>query len=89
MQQNFHRRKISNQSNYGLLMLCTLAHKFRTRLEFKQYDVTLTKEQSVPTRIMSSFEGENMQGQYNVLGYKIDLYFHDNKLATEIDQNGK
>ena len=31
-------------------------HKFRTRLGFKQYDVILTKEQSVVTKIMSSFE---------------------------------
>ena len=31
----------------------TSAHKFRTRLGFKQYDVILTKEQSVLTKIMS------------------------------------
>ena len=46
------------------------------------------KELLVLTKIMSSFEGENMQTQYNVLGYKIDLYFHDYKLAIEIDENG-
>ena len=28
---------------------------------------------------MSSFEGENMQTQYNNLSYRIDLYFHDYK----------
>ena len=66
----------------------TLAHKFRTRLEIKQHDVILLKEQSVVTKIMSSFEGENMQTQYNVLSYRIDLYFHDYKLAIEIDENG-
>ena len=65
----------------------TSAHKFRTRLGFKQYDVILTKEQSVLTKIMSSFEGENMQTQYHVLSYRIDLYFHDYKLAIEIDEN--
>ena len=32
---------------------------------------------SVITGIMRSFEGENMQTQYNLLGYRIDLYFHD------------
>ena len=37
---------------------------------------------------MSSFEGENMQTQYNVLGYRINLYFHDQKIAIEIDGNG-
>ena len=28
-----------------------------------------------------------MQTRYNVLGYMIDLYFHDYKLAIEIDKN--
>ena len=57
----------------------TSAHKFRTRLGFKQYDVVLTKKQSVIAQIMSSFEGENMQTQYKVVSYRIDLYFHDNR----------
>ena len=55
----------------------TSIHKCRTRLGFKQYNLILTKEQSVITGIMRSFEGENMQTQYNLLGYRIDLYFHD------------
>ena len=73
-----------------LILYCrtTLAHKFRARLGFKQYDVILTKEQSVLTKIMSSFEGENMQTQYKVSSYRIDLYFHDYKFAIEIDENG-
>ena len=29
-----------------------------------------------------------MQTQYSVLGYRIDLYFHDYKLAVEDDENG-
>ena len=37
------------------------SHKFRTRLGFKQYDVILTKDQSVLTKIMCSFEEENME----------------------------
>ena len=36
---------------------------------------------------MSSFEGENMQTQYNALDYKVYLYFHDYKLAIELDEN--
>ena len=28
-----------------------------------------------------------MQTRYSVLGYRIDLYFHDYKLAIEIDEN--
>ena len=37
---------------------------------------------------MISFELESMQTQYNVLGYRIDLYFHDCKLPVENDENG-
>ena len=65
----------------------TVTNKFRKRLGFKQYDVILTKEQSVITKIMSSFEGENMQTQYKILSYKIDLYLDEYKLAIEIDEN--
>ena len=64
------------------------AHKFTTRLEFKQYDFTLTKEQSLLTETMSSCEGKNIKTQYNVLGYRIDLHFHDYMLAIETDENG-
>ena len=39
------------------------------------------------TKIISSFEGENKQKQYNDLDYRIDLYFHDYKFAIEIDEN--
>ena len=60
--------------------------KFRSKLGFNQYDITLTKEQSVLKSIMDSFEGENMQTQYSVLGYSIDFYFHDYKLVVEIDE---
>ena len=38
---------------------------------------------------MSSFKGENMQTQYIVLRQRIELYFHDYKLAIEIDENEK
>ena len=38
------------------------------------------------TKIMSSSEGENMLTQYNVLGYRIDLYFHDYNFSIEIDE---
>ena len=40
------------------------------------------------TKTISSLEGENMQIQYDVSGCRIDLYFHDYKLAIEIDENG-
>ena len=65
----------------------TSAHKFRTRLGFKQYHIILTKHELVVTKIMSSFEGENMQTQNTFLSYRIDLYFLDYKLAIETDEN--
>ena len=37
---------------------------------------------------MNAFEGENMQTQYSVLGYRIDLYFQDYKHAVEVDEKG-
>ena len=37
------------------------ARSFRVRLGFWKYDVTLTKKQSVLTKIMNPFEEENMQ----------------------------
>ena len=37
---------------------------------------------------MSAFEGKNIQTQYNVLSYGIDLYFHDYKFTTEANVNG-
>ena len=61
-------------------------HQFRTRLGSKQYDVTLTKEQSVLTRIIVLFERQNMQTKQYALGYIIYLYFQDYKLTIEIDK---
>ena len=47
-----------------------------------------TKEQTVINSIKDAFEGENMQTQYTVLGYRIGLYFHKYKLAIEVDELG-
>ena len=52
------------------------AYKFRANLGFKQ-NIILTIGQSVLTKTMRSFEGENMQTQYNVLDYRIELHFRD------------
>ena len=38
--------------------------------------------------IKDTFEGENIQTQYSVLGYSIDLYFHEYKLAIKVDELG-
>ena len=39
------------------------------------------------TKIMSSFEANNIQTQYNVLINRIYLYFYGDKFAIEIDKN--
>ena len=53
---------------------------------FKQYDVIVTKEQSL---LQSASEGENIQTQYNVLGYSIEFYFQDYRLSIKIHENGQ
>ena len=62
--------------------------KLKKKLGFKIHDVINTKEQTVISTIKDAFEGENMQTQYSVLGYRIDLQFHKYKLAIEIGELG-
>ena len=64
---------------------CSLKKK---NLQFKLHDVVNTKEQTIINSVKAAFEGENIQTQYSVLGYRIDLYFHEYKLATEVDELG-
>ena len=58
----------------------------KKNLGFKLYDVINTKEQTIINSIKDTFEGENIQTQYSVLGYRIDLYFHKYKLAIKVDE---
>ena len=60
--------------------------KFKRNLGFTHHDVINTKEQTVIDSIKDAFEGENVQTQHTVLGYRIDLYFHKYKLAIEVDE---
>ena len=60
----------------------------KRNLGFTLHDVINTKEQTVISAIKDAFEGENMQTQYSVLSYRIDLYFHKYKLAIEVDELG-
>ena len=46
----------------------------------------MIKEKSVLKPVMDALEGKNMETQCSVLGYRIDLYFHDYKLAIEVDK---
>ena len=53
----------------------------KRNLGFTLHDVINTKEQTVINSIKDAFEGEDMQTQYTVIGYRIDLYFHEYNLA--------
>ena len=53
---------------------------FRSLLGFKVIEKTTLES------LRDTFEGENIQTHYKVLGYEIDLYFHDYKLAVKIDE---
>ena len=64
---------------------CNLKKK---NLGFTLHDVINTKEQTIINSIKDTFEGEHMQTQYNVIVYRIDLYFHEYKLAIEVDELG-
>ena len=46
------------------------------------------EEETVLESTKNALEEENMQTQYSVLGYKMDLFFHEYKLATEDDKLG-
>ena len=59
---------------------------FKSNLGFTLHDVVNIKEQSVINSIKAAFEGEDMQVQYSVLSYRIDLYFHKCKLAIEFNE---
>ena len=61
---------------------------FKRNIRFTLHDVINTKEQTVINSIKDAFERENMQTQYSVLSYRIDLYFHKYKLPIEVDELG-
>ena len=59
----------------------------KRNLGFNLHDVINTKEQTILRSIKDAFE-KDMQTQYTVIGYRIDLYFHKHKLAIEVDELG-
>ena len=69
---------------YGVNML--EKEKQRTILGFKEYDIMTVTEKTTLDSINKAFEGENIQTNYRVLGFEIDIYFNDYKLAVEIDE---
>ena len=59
---------------------------FRSLLRFKEHDIMKVIEKTTLESLRDPFEGENIQAHYKVLGYEIDFYFHDYKLAVEIGE---
>ena len=55
-------------------------------LGFKEHDIINVTQKTTLKSLRNAFEGEDMQSHYRVLGYEIDFYFHEYKLATEIDE---
>ena len=60
----------------------------KKNLGFTLHDVINAKEQTIINSIKDAFEGEDKQTQYNVIGYRIDLYFHKYNLAIQVDELG-
>ena len=56
----------------------------KRNLGFRLHDVINTKEQTVINSIKDAFQGEDMQTQCSVLGYRNDLYFHKHEHAIEV-----
>ena len=46
----------------------------------------MSQKKTTPDSIKNASEGENIQTHYRVLGYEIDIYSHDYKLAVETDE---
>ena len=84
------RRFLHNDLALKTIMNCRTDEScsFKINLGFRLHDVINTKEQTVINSIKDAFEGEDMQTQYSVLSYRIDLYFHKYKLAIEVDELG-
>ena len=62
--------------------LCNL----KRNLGFKPHNVINTEEQTILSSIKDAFEGEDIQTQYIILSYRIDLLFHEYEIAIEVDE---
>ena len=85
------RRFLHNDLALKIIMDCRKdkSCSLKKKLGFKLYDFIITKEQTIISSIKDTFEGENIQSQYSVLGCRIDLYFHKYQLAIEVDELGQ
>ena len=85
-----HRRFIHIDLALKIIMNCRTDEScnLKKNLEFTSHNVINTKGQPVIHSKKDAFEGEDMQTQYTVLNYRIDLYFHKYKLTIEVDELG-
>ena len=85
-----NRRLLRSDLSLKIIMYCRTdkSCNLKRNLGFRLHDVINTKEQTVLESIKNAFEGQNMQTEYSVLAYRIDLYFHVYKLAIEVDELG-
>ena len=64
------------------------AAKFKKELGFDQHDPIMSQEQPVLTKLDTYFKTEENIFQRYVLGYRIDMYNPEYKLAIEVDELG-
>ena len=84
------RKFIKEDFTIQIIMDCrtTPLLNVKTKLGFNQYDLIMTQEQSVLSKIKTIFLAEEIFLQHNVLGYKTDAYIPKYKLAIKIDELG-
>ena len=83
-----NRRFLCSYLTLKVIMDCRTDEScnLKRNLRFILHNVINANEQRVLKSIKDAFEQEDMQTQYSVLGYRIDLYFHKHKLAIEVDE---
>ena len=81
-----NRRFLRSDLALKVIMDCRIDEScnLKRNLEFRLHNVINTKEQTVINSIRDAFEGEDMQTQYNVLGYGINHYFHKKNLQLKL-----
>ena len=71
-----------------VIMNCRIDNSSNCKISlvFRLHDVINTKQEKITWSIKEAFEGEYIQSEYCVLRYRINLYFHDLKLAIKVDE---
>ena len=84
------RKFIHNDLALKIIMDCRRDEScnLKRKLGFTLHDVINTNKETVINSIKDVFKGEDMQTQYTVISFRIDLCFHKYKLAVEVDELG-